>query len=105
MVQISLKKKELSMIEASLDSVDFYLSDDVSQKDEDKFFEELLSLKQKIHVVIEKQDEIDHVKDLMGINRLNFLTNEISLDKYLEEKDLLNERIKQIKNKKRINKK
>ena len=89
--------KELSMIEASLDSVDFYLSVDVSQKDEDKFFEELLSLKQKIHIAIQKQDEIEHVKDLMKINELNFLTNTISLDKYLEEKNLMNERIKEIK--------
>ena len=41
--------------------------------------------------------KIEHVKDLMKINELNFLTNTISLDKYLEEKNLMNEKIKEIK--------
>ena len=85
------------MIEDGLDSADFFLNVNVTQTEEDKFFEELLSLKQKIHVAIEKQEEIEHVKDLMKINELNFLTNEISLDKYLEEKNLMNGRIKEIK--------
>ena len=97
MVQISLKMKELRIIEDGLDSADFFLNVNVTQTEEDKFFEELLSLKQKIHVAIEKQEEIEHVKDLMKINELNFLTNEISLDKYLEEKNLMNGRIKEIK--------
>lgn len=97
MVQISLKMKELRMIEDGLDSADFFLNVNVTQTEEDKFFEELLSLKQKIRVAIEKQEEIEHVKDLMKINELNFLTNEISLDKYLEEKNLMNGRIKEIK--------
>ena len=97
MVQISLKMKELRMIEDGLDSADFFLNVNVTQTEEDKFFEELLSLKQKIHIAIQKQDEIEHVKDLMKINELNFLTNTISLDKYLEEKNLMNERIKEIK--------
>ena len=89
--------KELRIIEDGLDSADFFLNVNVTQTEEDKFFEELLSLKQKIHIAIQKQDEIEHVKDLMKINELNFLTNTISLDKYLEEKNLMNERIKEIK--------
>ena len=97
MVQISLKMKELRMIEDGLDSADFFLNVNVTQTEEDKFFEELLSLKQKIHVAIEKQEEIEHVKDLMKMNELNFLSNAISLDKYLDEKNLMSERIKEIK--------
>ena len=89
--------KELRIIEDGLDSADFFLNVNVTQTEEDKFFEELLSLKQKIHVAIEKQEEIEHVKDLMKINELNFLTNAISLDKYLDEKNLMNKRIKEIK--------
>lgn len=89
--------KELRIIEDGLDSADFFLNVNVTQTEEDKFFEELLSLKQKIHVAIEKQEEIEHVKDLMKINELNFLTNAISLDKYLDEKNLMSERIKEIK--------
>ena len=97
MVQISLKMKELRIIEDGLDSADFFLNVNVTQTEEDKFFEELLSLKQKIHVAIEKQEEIEHVKDLMKMNELNFLSNAISLDKYLDEKNLMNKRIKEIK--------
>lgn len=97
MVQISLKMKELRIIEDGLDSADFFLNVNVTQTEEDKFFEELLSLKQKIHVAIEKQEEIEHVKDLMKMNELNFLSNAISLDKYLDEKNLMSERIKEIK--------
>ena len=97
MVQISLKMKELRMIEDGLDSADFYLNVNATVE-EDEFFEELLSLKQKIHTAIQKQDEIEHIKDLMKMNELNFLSNAISLDKYLDEKNLLNERIKRIKN-------
>jgi hypothetical protein len=89
--------KELRMIEDGLDSADFFLNVNVTQTEEDKFFEELLSLKQKIHVAIEKQEEIEHVKDLMKMNELNFLSNAISLDKYLDEKNLMSERIKEIK--------
>ena len=98
MVQISLKTKELKMIEDGLDSADFYLNVNATVEEEDEFFEELLSLKQKIHTAIQKQDEIEHIKDLMKMNELNFLSNAISLDKYLDEKNLLNERIKRIKN-------
>ena len=97
MVQISLKMKELRIIEDGLDSADFFLNVNVTQTEEDKFFEELLSLKQKIRVAIEKQKEIEHVKDLMIMNELNFLSNAISLDKYLDEKNLMNEKIKEIK--------
>ena len=98
MVQISLKMKELRIIEDGLDSADFFLNVNVTQTDEDEFFEELLSLKQKIHTAIQKQDEIEHIKDLMKMNELNFLSNAISLDKYLDEKNLMSERIKEIKN-------
>ena len=89
--------KELRIIEDGLDSADFFLNVNVTDEEKDEFFEELRLLKQKIHVAIEKQEEIEHVKDLMIINELNFLTNEISLDKYLEEKNLMNGRIKEIK--------
>ena len=97
MVQISLKTKELKMLEDGLDSADFYLNVNATVEEEDEFFEELLSLKQKIRVAIEKQKEIEHVKDLMKMNELNFLSNAISLDKYLDEKNLMNEKIKEIK--------
>ena len=72
MVQISLKMKELRIIEDALDSADFYLNVNVTDEEEDKFFEELLSLKQKIHVTIKKQKEIEHVKDLMKNERTKF---------------------------------
>ena len=85
------------MIEDGLDSADFFLNVNVTQTEKDKFFEELLSLKQKIHTAIQKQDEIEHIKDLMKMNELNFLSNAISLDKYLDEKNLMNEKIKEIK--------
>lgn len=96
-VQISLKMEELRMIEEGLDSADFYLNVNATVEEENKFSEELLLLKQKIRVAIEKQEEIEHVKDLMKMNELNFLSNAISLDKYLDEKNLMSERIKEIK--------
>ena len=97
MVQISLKMIELRMIEDALDSADFYLNVNVTDEEKDEFFEELRLLKHKIHVTIKKQEEIEHVKDLITINNLDFLTDSISVDKYLDEKNLLNERIKSIK--------
>ena len=100
MVQINLKIKELEKIEEALDSVDFFLNINVTQEEEDKFFEDLSTLKDKIHIAIENQEKIGHIKDLIKMNELNFLTNSITLDKYLDEKNLMLKRIKEIKNKK-----
>ena len=96
MVQISLKIKEIEKICEALDSVDFYLSDNFSQEEEDEFFDDLSSLKYKMITALDRQSKIGHIKDLMKMNELNFMSNAISLDKYLEEKDSLNKRIKEI---------
>ena len=67
--------KELKILEDGLDSADFFLNVNVTQTEEDKFFEELLSLKQKIHTAIQKQDEIEHVKDLMKMICMVYMIN------------------------------